>query len=157
MNTVSRPAPPTGKLLSKYGLRLKSALFGAAVATLVSPIAWCVAVLANRRIHEPWSSIASVFFATPAILLVAAVVIFPSSLLLGPPLLTLANRVPRYSVSCATGLGAVLGAVVMFLLHASASPIEVRVSFELIAFGASLGATGAWFASRHLAVESGSL
>ena len=145
---------PTPTFWTPFGARLKSSLLGGAAATLLAPVAWLVVVLFQTGLYEPLSRVTSVLMALHAILLFAALVVFPSALIFGPLLLAICSRSPQYLKRCASGLGAVLGVAVIGLLHASASPSDgsLQLPVGLALFGASIGAAGAWVAARHFQV-----
>lgn len=143
---------------SRFMRRLVSSLLGAVATCLLAPVAWFVVVL----LFQPsalglGARLLTLLSAAPAIVLFAAVVSFPVCAVLGPAVLALASRHTVAPQRFATFAGALIGAIVLAVPSWLSSASSTGYAAGLSAFGALLGAAGAWVAAKHhfMGVPSG--
>jgi len=135
---------------SRFGRMLVSSLFGALAASLLAPVAWsAVVVLSQSSTQSLGGRLLTLLGAAPAIALFAAVVSFPVCTVLGPAVLALATKYPVAPRRFATAAGALIGAIALALPSLLPSTSSSGYSPGLSAFGALLGAVGAWVAATH--------
>lgn len=140
---MARPDSPSPPVQAS----IKASLLGAVAAALVAPVFWFGLVL--LRPGGFWTRPLDVIVAAPAIWLFAGLIAIPVSLVLGPLLLAVIFRFPRPQLSACV-LGAIAGAAILYALPVLVGRFDTAFHPEQSAFGAAMGAVGAWAATRFM-------
>ena len=144
-----RPQGVQAGLQRRFLAKVKASLLGGAAATLSAPIFFAAAIMLTPQDDRGfWKEPLDLLPAIPAIWLFAAIVSMPTSLVFGPIILAVADRLPPRRTVSAQVLGGLLGAAIMNALPLVVGGATVGFLFQLSAFAAATGAVGAGVAAH---------